>query len=189
MVTAGVTSGTSEAFERLYVAQYESIYSYVRRRMHSPEVSDAVAEVFMVAWRRIDELPPPPQDRLWLFGVAHRCVLAHQRRRWNQLRLISNLAAQPNRIELIETGHDYPQNGIRAAVQTLGDKDREVLILLYWDGLSHAEAAAVLGCSVNAVALRVKKAKTRLQSKLSPTAAKDSTSLPALQTPRKEHLQ
>ena len=190
VVMARVPNGASEAFELLYAAQYESIYAYARRRMDSAsDVSDAVSEVFTVAWRRIDELPPPPQDRLWLFGVAHRCVLAHQRRRWNQLRLLSTLAAQPNRIELIETGNDYLRNGIRSAIQKLRDKDREVIILLYWDGLTHAEAASVLGCSVNAVALRVKKAKARLHSELSPTITEeDSTSLPPLLTPRKEFL-
>ena len=52
------------------------------------------------------------------------------------------------------------------ALKELRQMDREVLTLVYWDGLSHAETASVLGCSVNAVALRVKKAKVRLHDKL-----------------------
>jgi RNA polymerase sigma-70 factor (ECF subfamily) len=79
---------------------------------------------------------------------------------------------------------------VRAALQELRPFDREVVLLVYWDGLSHAEAASVLGCSVNAVALRIKKAKARLQIQLglaSPAADshKDTSSIPI--TP-KEHL-
>jgi RNA polymerase sigma-70 factor (ECF subfamily) len=179
-----------ESFERLYETQYRSIYAYVRRRMPSSlDVPDIVSEVFTVAWRRIDELPPAPQDRLWLFGVAHRCLLAHQRQWRSRVRLLSALESQPNQIELIEAGGDLLHLRIRSAMETLRFRDREVLILVYWDGLTHADAAIVLGCSVNAVALRVKKAKARLQTKLSPATSGETTSSPSpLLTPRKEHL-
>lgn len=179
-----------ESFERLYEAQYGSIFAYVRRRLASAsDVPDVVSEVFMVAWRRIDELPPPPQDRLWLFGVAHRCLLAHQRQHWSRVRLLSTLMAQANQIQLIEAGTDHLYARTRSALETLRPKDREVLILVYWDGLSHADAAIVLGCSVNAVALRVKKAKARLQSRLPSNVTNELTRPPTpLLTPRKEHL-
>jgi RNA polymerase sigma factor (sigma-70 family) len=180
----------SDSFERLYEAQYGSIYAYVRRRLASScDVPDVVSEVFTVAWRRVDELPSPPEDRLWLFGVAHRCLLAHQRQRWGRARLLSMLESQSNRIELVEVSSDPSHFRLRSALESLRFKDREVLILVYWDGLSHADAAIVLGCSVNAVALRVKKAKARLQLKLSPLdVRKTAPPSPPLLTPRKEHL-
>jgi RNA polymerase sigma-70 factor (ECF subfamily) len=180
----------SDFFERLYEAQYGSIYAYVRRRMASSlDVADVVSEVFTVAWRRIDDLPSPPQDRLWLFGVAQRCLLAHQRQRWSHARLLSMLESQSNRIELVDVSGDPLHFRVQSALESLRFKDREVLTLVYWDGLTHADAAIVLGCSVNAVALRVKKAKARLQSKLSPTDVGETALLsPPLLTPRKEHL-
>jgi RNA polymerase sigma factor (sigma-70 family) len=179
----------SNTFERLYQAQYGSIYAYVRRRMASSlDVPDVVSEVFTVAWRRIDELPSSPQDRLWLFGVAHRCLLAHERQRWGHARLLSMLESQSNLIELVQAGSDALHFRVQSALESLRFKDREVLILVYWDGLTHADAAIVLGCSVNAVALRVKKAKARLQSKLSPLDVGEATRpSPPLLTPRKEH--
>jgi RNA polymerase sigma-70 factor (ECF subfamily) len=72
---------------------------------------------------------------------------------------------------------------VRAALLELRPFDREVVLLVYWDGLSHAEAASVLGCSVNAVALRIKKAKVRLQIQLgvdSPVASlsNDTSTIP-----------
>jgi RNA polymerase sigma-70 factor, ECF subfamily len=183
----GEAPKANEVFERLYEDQYRSIYAYICRRTKSAsDVPDIVSEVFMVAWRRIDDLPPPPQDRLWLFGVAHRCLLAHQRQGLSRVRLLSMLEAQPNQIELIDSGSDALQSRTRSALNTLRFKDREVLTLVYWDGLTHADAAIVLGCSVNAVALRIKKAKARLRAKLA--LGETTTSPSPLLTRRKEHL-
>jgi RNA polymerase sigma-70 factor (ECF subfamily) len=73
MVTTGSSRQAHSKFEALYLAHYKSIYAYVQRRVpqSSPDVPDVVSEVFAVAWRRINDVPPIPQDRLWLFGVAH----------------------------------------------------------------------------------------------------------------------
>ncbi|GIH24082.1 hypothetical protein Aph01nite_23920 [Acrocarpospora phusangensis] len=72
--------GLRQRFEEIYLAHYPDLLAYVRRRTESPDdASDAIAETFTTAWRRIDEVPPGPQARLWLYGVARR-VLANQRR-------------------------------------------------------------------------------------------------------------
>src|ERR1700722_4802645 len=190
MVTHELPREDKDKFEALYQGQYQSIYAYVRRRVPtSSDVSDIVSDVFTVAWRRISELPSPPQDRLWLFGVAYRCLLAHQRGGWRRLQLLSNLQAQPNQIELIDAGIEPQLLQVRSALGDLRSRDREVLVLVYWDGLSHVEAASVLGCSVNAVALRVNKAKSRFQSKLTATPVVSPSTFysPPLVT-RKEQL-
>jgi len=191
MVTSEASREDHAKFEALYLANYKPIYSYVHRRVphSSSEVPDIVSDVFATAWRRIGDLPPSPQDRLWLFGVAQKCLLEHHRRSSGRLRLLSHLGAQPNRIELLETLVDPLQLRVRAALQELRPFDREVVLLIYWDGLSHAEAASVLGCSVNAVALRIKRAKARLQIKLdlaSPTrdSFEDRSSIPI--TPKEQ---
>ena len=185
MVTSQPSPEDNAKFEALYEANYKPIYAYVYRRVpHSPsDVPDVVSEVFATAWRRISDLPPVPEDRLWLFGVAHNCLLEHHRRWSHRLQLLSRLGAQPNRVELLETAVDPLHLRVRAALQELRPLDREVILLVYWDGLSHVEAASVLGCSINAVALRIKKAKARLETKLgfsSPAAdfSKDTSSIP-----------
>ena len=185
MVTSQASREDNAKFEALYDANYKLIYAYVYRRVphSSSDVSDVVSEVFATAWRRISDLPPAPQDRLWLFGVAHNCLLEHHRRWSHRLQLLSHLGAQPNRVELLETAVDPLHLRVRAALQELRPLDREVILLVYWDGLSHVEAASVLGCSINAVALRIKKAKARLETKLgfsSPAAdfSKDTSSIP-----------
>ena len=78
------SSGVRERrFEALYTAHYSAIAGYVLRRVAAQEADDVIAQVFTVAWRRLDHVPPPPDDRLWLFGVARHSV-GDQRRSEHQ---------------------------------------------------------------------------------------------------------
>lgn len=155
-------------FEAVYEANYQDIFAYVYRRVsqRTPDVDDIVSDVFTTAWRRLDDLPAAPQDRLWLFGVARMCVLEHRRRQHHQMRLIARLDTESARGMSSDRAGSSRFGRVQGALNELRELDQEVLTLIYWDGLSHAETAAVLGCSVNAVALRVKKAKVRLHHKL-----------------------
>lgn len=51
-------------FESLYTSHYQEIAAYVRRRVADREADDVIAQVFVVAWRRIERVPTPPADRL-----------------------------------------------------------------------------------------------------------------------------
>src|SRR5258708_35655397 len=66
-------------FERLYSTVFPEIAGYVRRRCGGAEADDVLPQVFAVAWRRLGDVPPPPQDRLWAFGGARK-ALAHAQR-------------------------------------------------------------------------------------------------------------
>jgi RNA polymerase sigma factor (sigma-70 family) len=174
--------GREDRFEALYRSSYKAIFGYVLRRSDGDldAVGDLVAEVFVVALRRQDAIPLPPQDRPWLYGVARRMLLDHQRRRSRRIKLESRLRTQA---ALTETGpgDDEPSLlRVRAAMEQLRPADREALQLVAWDGLSHAEAAQVLGCTANAVALRVHKAKARLRDILSPPSMKMPDPAPGL---------
>jgi RNA polymerase sigma factor (sigma-70 family) len=162
--------GSDDRFEALYRSSYKAIFGYVLRRSDGDldAVGDLVAEVYVVALRKQDAIPLPPQDRPWLYGVARRVLLDHHRRHSRQIRLESRLR---NQAALSETrpGDDEPSLlRVRAAMQQLRPVDREALQLVAWDDLSYAEAAQVLGCTPNAVALRVHKAKARLRDILAP---------------------
>ena len=156
-----------ERFEALYVQHYPAIYAYVRRRLVGlgAEVTDVVADVFSVAWRRLDGVPDAPEDRLWLYAVARRCVARARRSSRRRWRLQARLSEEA-RASTSGRSEDALVGLIRAAIERLRPADREVLQLVMWERLTHAEAARVLGCSTNAVAIRLHKARKRLQAEL-----------------------
>ncbi len=170
-----------QRFDALYVARYAEIFAYVHRRLTpgGAEGPDVVAEIFAVAWRRIDEIPPVPEDRLWLYGVAHRCVLRARRSDWRRMRLHARLIDDARRSAPAESGTlDLEPELVRNAIAGLRPTDREVLMLVCWEQLSHAEAATVLGCSTNAIALRLRRAKQRLRNQLKTPLGESRSSVP-----------
>lgn len=182
MTSRGVASEPYERFEALYLEHYRSIYGYVSRRVPNghAECDDLVADIFAVVWRRLGDVPAPPIERLWVFGVARRRLLEHHRHQGSRIRLLSRLAAQPTPEGPALTSVDPVHIRLREALSELRPLDKEVLLLVVWDGLTHAEAAAVLGCSVNAIALRMKRAKSRLRGALtSPPSFSSSDTRPA----------
>jgi RNA polymerase sigma-70 factor (ECF subfamily) len=172
-----------EHFEALYRGSYKEIFAYVLRHAGADTgaAADLVAEVFVVALRKQHAIPSPPEDRLWLYGVARRVVLDHQQRRKRLLRLHSRL--QETAISEASPNDDLSRVRVREAIESLRPADREVLKLVAWDGLSHTEAAQILGCTPNAVALRLHKARSRLRRMLSPPAAPDNTPGPSQLVP------
>src|SRR6266487_4669548 len=78
----GVTSGPrmarsddrEDAFRRIYQAYYRHVAAYARRRLNEGEAEDVVAETFLVAWRRVEDIPQGDLTLPWLYGVARRVV-------------------------------------------------------------------------------------------------------------------
>ncbi|HUB40054.1 MAG TPA: RNA polymerase sigma factor [Streptosporangiaceae bacterium] len=152
-------------FSSLYREHYRSIWAYAVRRVESQaDVADVVADVFATAWRRFPELPDPPADLLWLYGVARRVVAGKRRSALRMRNLIARLQATAVPASTV-TG-DQVTDRVLAAVARLRPMEREAIALVHWEQLSHAEAAQVLGCSVNAVAIRVHRARARLRQEL-----------------------
>ena len=151
-------------FRVLYDESIPRVYRYVSRALapHLTELDDLVAEVYLVAWRRIDDVPPSPEDLLWLFGVARNVVAHHRRSTALRLRL-------QDRVVRERPVHDFDlevSNEVLDAVRHLPHREREALHLVVWEGLSTEEAATVIGCSPNAVRIRVHRARRRLTDRL-----------------------
>jgi RNA polymerase sigma factor (sigma-70 family) len=155
--------GSGAQFEALYTAHYQAIAGYVRRRVAAHEADDVIAQVFAVAWRRFDRVPPPPGDRLWLFGVARKTVAGQRRSERRRLHLQARLAQDAVTAASVASAPDPSCEPVRAALSALRPRDREVLQLVLWDELSHQDAAAVLGCSQNAFELRYRRARNAVR--------------------------
>ncbi|MER6946574.1 sigma-70 family RNA polymerase sigma factor [Nonomuraea sp. NPDC000554] len=156
-------------FETMYRQTYEQILGYAMRRCSSPEdAADVVAETYVIAWRRIAELPHGEAGRLWLYGVARRTLSNHRRgerrRATRHVELTSEvevLYAPPS----LQTGTDEAGE----AMEMLSDDDRELLALAFWEELDPGEIAAVLGCSRNAARIRLHRARKRFAKALEKT--------------------
>jgi RNA polymerase sigma-70 factor (ECF subfamily) len=152
-------------FGQLYRDQGRAILAYALRRVEDPEdAADVVAETFLVAWRRLDEVPREARARLWLFGVARRVIANRHRSERRRTRLAERLA-ESLRTELATwpapTGE---ASEVLRAMGELGDDDRELLLLVSWEELAPGEVAKVLGISSLAARSRLHRARRRLRA-------------------------
>ncbi len=139
----------------LYRAHHDAVLRYACRRTDPEPARDVVAETFLVAWRRMTEVPADPAEALpWLYGVA-RLVLANSdrsRRRSEQLatRLLRDADGIGPTPDLADAIAERAR--LRQALERLPEPDREALRLVGWEELDLAGAAAAMGCSRSAMA-------------------------------------
>jgi RNA polymerase sigma-70 factor (ECF subfamily) len=159
---------SSEAFfRRVFHANYRSVLAYaVRRTTQRADAEDAASDAFVVAWRRIDEVPQDEREqRVWLYAVTRRTLANHRRgnKRAERLpeRLVSLTGDAPSADVGIEDAVDV-QLGLWALRQ-LSEEDQELVRLALWEELSHAEIALVIDTSVPNVAVRLHRARERLR--------------------------
>ena len=152
-------------FAELYRRYHRAVRDFCRRRVASDLVDDAVAETFLTAWRRLDDIPAGAEALVWLYGVAYR-VIGHQRRSSARRRRLEDrlrsVVRRPAAAadESVVDGAQYRL--VLAAAARLADTDAEVLRLVAWEQLSVAEVAAVLGIDPNAVKQRLHRARRNL---------------------------
>jgi RNA polymerase sigma factor (sigma-70 family) len=142
------------------------LLAYFARRIRPQEdAADCLSETLLVIWRRRSKMPVDvDESRAWFFGIAKR-VLANQHRsnaRRNEL-------AEKLRIEverLPKPAFDVDPE-IREALDALPANDRELVLLVAWDGCGVAEAGALLGLKPEASRARYSRARLRLRQLLS----------------------
>jgi RNA polymerase sigma factor (sigma-70 family) len=160
----GVTA--DDDFSAVFERHYRDVELFLLRRAPDVQVSDLVAEVFLVAWRRWDTAP---RERVlpWLYGVARHVLANEIRGRRRHRRLTERVAAHS--VMPIEADHAdeiSDRVAVAAAFDRLSEADREVLRLVAWERLRGPECARVLGCSAAAFAWRLARARRRFRAAL-----------------------
>ena len=152
----------SQQLAAAFEAHHRRLLAYALRRTSAPsDAEDVVGETFAVAWRRVALMPPAGQALPWLLAIARR-VAANRRRSGRRfLGLLDRLQRVSS-----EPAPVVPTSPASDALARLPSTDRELLTLLAWDGLTQAEAGAVLGISANAVAIRLLRARKRFAAEL-----------------------
>jgi RNA polymerase sigma factor (sigma-70 family) len=165
------------AFEQLFRETRIDLLAYILRRSLSPDdAADVLAETYLIAWRKLDAIPAGERARLWLFGVARNLLLKGASRRRSRYALVERLAAELRSAHPPQApDEDERAAALSAALRALPERQREVVMLTAWEGLTPRQIAVVTGTPVNIVRVRLHRARARLKRELTtpprPTAS------------------
>lgn len=165
----GVTEN-EQRLREMFEQHTRRVLAYARRHTDAAHAEDIVADVFLVAWRRIGEVPP---DALpWLLVVARNSLANASRSSGRRQRLTDELA----RLSAVappapdDTAAVLDRHVVLTALAGLAPADREAILLVAWDELSTSGAAQVAGCSRRAFDARLARARTDLRRALNRTS-------------------
>jgi len=169
---------------RVVATHRQALLRYALRRLDDHDTAeDLVAETFVVAWRRLAEIPPRDQELFWLYGIAGRVLSNTLRGRQRSLRLEMRLALER---ENAKDTPRYDEDDIKQLMESLAKlrpEERELLQLIYWEHLSYRETGLVLGCSEKAAGIRISRARQHLRELLNDTKSTATiTPLPKQET-------
>jgi RNA polymerase sigma-70 factor (ECF subfamily) len=155
--------GDRSAFELLYQRYARPVFGLALRRLGDRgRAEDAVQETFASIWRsagtyRPDRGPGAP----WLYAVARNAIVDRARNRTEiPADIPDEPAHEPGPAEQAEQG--WVSWRVHRALEELNEREREVISLAYWSGLSQSEVAEFLGIPLGTVKTRTRAALARL---------------------------
>ena len=155
------------AFEKLFRDTRTHLLAYILRRSPTAEdAADVLAETYLVAWRKLDGIPKGEEARLWLFGVARNLLLKGATGLGARRLLTERLAAEVRTGQAPRPVDDERSAALGAALASLSERDREIILLTAWEDLTPKQIAVILDTPVNAVRVRLHRARRRLKEQL-----------------------
>jgi RNA polymerase sigma factor (sigma-70 family) len=154
-------------FESVYKEHRLRVLAYCMRRTRSADAADACAETFLVAWRRIDEIPPTSEALPYLYAIAGRVLSNHRRTRLDAK--LRNLGVAPPvdpAALILQSSRDQQ---VVAALQKLKPKDREIVMLYAWEDLPRDAIAEMMSMTRAAIDQRIHRSYQRMARMLEPT--------------------
>jgi RNA polymerase sigma factor (sigma-70 family) len=151
-----------ERLTRLFLENSTRVRLFASRRVGPDDAQEIVSETFLVAWRRIDDVPDHPLP--WLYRVASFEIANHRRRQEKHSHLELSMVDESRHISR-QSAHDRTQDlseAVSAAFFALKSEDQEVLRLATWEQLSTVDGARAFGCSTAAYRVRLHRARVRL---------------------------
>lgn len=156
-----------ERFRLLYDATYERVLGYALRRADNAEdAHDIVNETFLVAWRRLDDVPSGDRAPVWLYGTARRVLANFYRGRRRNRRLVAKLETEESGQADGGTADGPEMDGVATAFSRLSTSDQDLLLLVGWEELNTDELASVLGCRASTARVRLHRARKRFSREL-----------------------
>jgi RNA polymerase sigma factor (sigma-70 family) len=157
-----------EEFERLFRETRADLFAYLLSRCRDPEqAADLFAETYLITWQKLSSIPRGNPAKLWLFGVARNLMLKGFRQRRVADALVERLAGELRSAQVEHAQmDDHAHAVLRAGLAAMSERDREILLLTAWEGLTPTEIATVMGISANVVRVRLHRARTRIERRL-----------------------
>ncbi|WP_045075985.1 RNA polymerase sigma factor [Psychromicrobium lacuslunae] len=154
-----------QEFIELYRAFQHQVHNYIRRRVSAPEIAEELAnDVFRIAWQKQGKGAEP--SIAWLLSVARNVIGNEYRSGQRRKELVQRLSEH---LQLnSQTNSNTAADKVATGIARLRQRDQEVLLLSYWEELSLAQIARVLGCSESAAGVRLFRARKELAKILSP---------------------
>lgn len=160
--------------EALFRLTAPLVRRYAVHQVGADLADDVVSDTFAVVWRRREELPGAvDEQRAWVFGVAHLTVKAVARRRRRGLTVVRAEAHEARRVVADHADLVAGEDLVDRLLAALPPREREAMELTVWVGLSPAQTARALGCTVSAVSTRLTRARKRLGPLLGANALTD----------------
>ncbi|MEV6868507.1 RNA polymerase sigma factor [Streptosporangium subroseum] len=153
-----------DGFTRMFQEHYESVLRYAWRRVGPADAPDIAAETFKIAWEKYGRFPRD-QPLPWLYVTARNLTLNLIRKGERRDGLTDSLSEDATR-HGAEDDHATAvanRQAALAALNGLSDDDRELVLLVCWEGLDLRQAATIVGCSRPAAAMRLYRVRRRLQ--------------------------
>lgn len=161
----GIAVQSEQRYRSLFDRYSPEVFAYCRRRTDAETAADCAAETFLVAWRRLVDVPEGDAELGWLYGVARRVLANEFRRNRRSRRLLGKLRRNEPETdptpEVVVLRRERDRTML-AALARLRPDDQELLRLAWWDGLSHAQIAEVVGCSPQTASQRIHRAARRV---------------------------
>jgi len=160
-----VKNGDDGAFEELLTRHYQSVYRLAYRFLYdSPEAEDITQEVFLRVFRAAQTYSPKAKFSTWLYTITKNLCFNELRKK----RSVTIFSIEDEMLPELSSMDESPVSKLEEAevkkrvldaVRELPANLRIAVLLLKYHGLSYEEVAEILGCTVNAVKLRVHRAK------------------------------
>lgn len=157
------SDAAAQRFEQVYREHLPAVLAYAARRADPAAAPDVAAETFLIAWRRLSDVPADPLP--WLLVVARNVLLNQRRSAARHAALTDRVTDELRRRQLVSDSFGTDPDLI-VALNRIPADDRELLCLEAWDGLSRRQLADVAGCSLATLRVRLFRARRRLNAEL-----------------------
>lgn len=160
-----MSAGDEAKFADLYEEHRSNLWLYCRRRVGADTADDAMGDVFLTVWRRIDDAPPAGEALPWLYRIAHLTISNHWRTFGRRRRLKEKAEAMGVSPPVPIADQIIVRDEVRrvvALLDRLPAPDTEILRLAAWEHLNTTQIASVLDISPDAAKQRLSRARKRL---------------------------